>query len=35
LDVVSEFARADLPSGVSFAFIALYALVLALARFFS
>jgi Predicted membrane protein (DUF2339) len=35
LDVVSEFARADLPSGVSFAFIALYALALALARFFS
>jgi uncharacterized membrane protein len=35
LGVVSEFARADLPSGVSFAFIALYALALALARFFS
>jgi Predicted membrane protein (DUF2339) len=33
--VVSEFVRADLPSGVSFAFIALYALALALARFFS
>ena len=35
LGVVSEFARADLPSGSSFAFIALYALALALARFFS
>ena len=35
LGVVSEFARSDLPSGVSFAFLALYALVLALARFFS
>src|SRR5687768_10435572 len=35
LGVVSEFARADLPSGASFAFIALYALALALARFFS
>ena len=35
LGVVSEFARSDLPSGVSFAFIALYALALALARFFS
>jgi uncharacterized membrane protein len=35
LGAVSEFARADLPSGVSFAFIALYALALALARFFS
>jgi hypothetical protein len=33
--VVSELARAQLPSGVSFAFIALYALALALARFFS
>ena len=33
--IVSEFARSDLPSGVSFAFIALYALTLALARFFS
>jgi Predicted membrane protein (DUF2339) len=33
--VVSEFVRADLPSGVSFAFIALYALALALARFLS
>jgi uncharacterized membrane protein len=35
LGVVSEFARSDLPSGVSFAFLALYALVLALARFIS
>jgi hypothetical protein len=35
LGVVSEFARADLPSGVSFAFVALYALALALVRFFS
>jgi hypothetical protein len=35
LGVVSEFVRADLPSGASFAFIALYALALALARFFS
>jgi hypothetical protein len=35
LGVVSEFARSDLPSGASFAFLALYALVLALARFFS
>ncbi len=35
LGVVSEFARSDLPSGVSFAFLALYALALALARFFS
>ena len=35
LGVVSEFARSDLPSGVSFAFLALYALVLTLARFFS
>jgi hypothetical protein len=33
--VVSEFTRADLPFGASFAFIALYALALALARFFS
>jgi hypothetical protein len=33
--IVSEFARSDLPSGASFAFIALYALALALARFFS
>ena len=32
---VSEFARSDLPSGASFAFLALYALALALARFFS
>ena len=35
LGVVSEFARSDLPSGVSFVFLALYALALALARFFS
>ena len=35
LGVVSEFVRAELPSGVSFAFMALYALALALARFFS
>ncbi len=35
LGIVSEFARAELPSGASFAFIALYALALALARFFS
>ena len=35
LGVLSEFARSDLPSGVSFAFLALYALALALARFFS
>ena len=35
LGIVSEFARSDLPSGASFAFIALYALALALARFFS
>ena len=35
LGTVSEFARSDVPSGVSFAFIALYALALALARFFS
>ncbi len=35
LGVVSEFARSDLPSGVSFAFLAFYALALALARFFS
>ncbi|MDQ3438378.1 MAG: DUF2339 domain-containing protein [Actinomycetota bacterium] len=35
LGVVSEFARSDLSSGVSFAFLALYALALALARFFS
>jgi hypothetical protein len=35
LVVVSEFARADLPTGASFAFVALYALALALARFFS
>jgi hypothetical protein len=35
LGVVSEFARAELPSGASFAFMALYALALALARFFS
>jgi hypothetical protein len=35
LGIVSEFARADLPSGASFAFIALYALALALARLFS
>ena len=33
--IVSEFARSDLPSGVSFTFIALYALALTLARFFS
>jgi hypothetical protein len=35
LGVVSEFVRADLPSGASFAFIALYALALTIARFFS
>jgi uncharacterized membrane protein len=35
LGVLSEFARADFPGGVSFVFIALYTLVLALARFFS
>jgi len=35
LGVVSELVRSDLPSGVSFAFLALYALALALARFFS
>jgi hypothetical protein len=35
LGVVSEFARSDLPSGASFAFLALYALALALARFVS
>jgi hypothetical protein len=35
LGVVSEFARSDLPSGPSFVFLALYALALALARFFS
>jgi hypothetical protein len=35
LGVVSEFARADLPSGASFAFIALYVLALALSRLFS
>jgi hypothetical protein len=35
LGVVSEFARSGLPSGASFAFIALYALALALARSFS
>jgi len=35
LGVVAEFARSDLPSGASFAFLALYALALALARFFS
>jgi hypothetical protein len=35
LGVVSEFARSGLPSGASFAFLALYALALALARFFS
>jgi hypothetical protein len=35
LGVVSEFVRADLPSGASFAFVALYALTLSLARFFS
>ena len=33
--IVSEFARSDVPSGVSFAFIALYALTLALTRFFT
>jgi hypothetical protein len=33
--VVSELARAQLPPGASFAFMALYALALALARFFS
>ena len=33
--IVSEFVRSDLPSGASFAFLALYALVLAFARFFS
>lgn len=32
---LSEFDRADLSSGISFAFIALYALALALARFLS
>src|SRR5215207_7298770 len=35
LGVVSEVARSDLPSGPSFVFLALYALALALARFFS
>jgi len=35
LGVVSEFARADLPSGASFAILTLYAFALALARFFS
>ena len=35
LGVSREFARSDLPSGASFAFLALYALALALARFFS
>jgi hypothetical protein len=35
LVVVSELVRADFPSGVSFAFIALYALALALARSYS
>ena len=35
LGVAPEFARSDLPSGASFAFLALYALALALARFFS
>jgi hypothetical protein len=35
LGIVSEFVRSDLPSGASFAFLALYALVLAFARFFS
>jgi uncharacterized membrane protein len=35
LGVVSEFDRSDLSSGLSFAFLALYALVLALARFLS
>src|SRR5215212_2027841 len=35
LGTVSEFARSDVPSGVSFAFVALSALALALARFFS
>ena len=35
LGVVSEFARSDLPSGASFAFLALYALALALTRFVS
>jgi hypothetical protein len=35
LGIVSEFVRSDVPSGVSFAFIALYALALTLARFFS
>jgi uncharacterized membrane protein len=35
LGVLSEFARADFSAGVSFVFIGLYALVLALARFFS
>ena len=35
LGVLSEFGRADLPSGISFAFIAFYALALALARFVS
>ena len=33
--VVSKLARAQIPSGASFAFIALYALALALARYFS
>ncbi|CAN5837253.1 hypothetical protein BH18ACT11_BH18ACT11_03400 [soil metagenome] len=35
LSIVSEFVRSDLPSGVSFAFLALYALVVAFARFFA
>jgi hypothetical protein len=35
LGAVSELARSDLPSGASFAFLSLYALALALARFFS
>jgi hypothetical protein len=35
LGVVAEFARSDLPSGASFAFLALYALALALVRLFS
>jgi hypothetical protein len=35
LGIVSEFVRSDVPSGASFAFLALYALVLAFARFFS
>jgi hypothetical protein len=35
LGIVSEFVRSDVPSGASFAFLALYALFLAFARFFS